>query len=248
MSRFQSFAVFAVLLGFASGAAYAGDVITYADLEITSPTLAFNLVTPDNVTVSGVSSVLFPGYTLSAEFCENAACNTPITTTDQSLLRFTNMTLTCTSESACGLIDINFEADGATYNHALMPVSLITVGVSLDGVSTDNVNGSVTLCITNPHAICTANLSGPHSFQTNFSADVSGTTSGSLITLAGFTVYGQIEVDALAAGKTVTLMNSLDISIGSDAIPEPATIGLVAGALLLLGLAYWRKAANASKA
>jgi hypothetical protein len=241
MARFNPIAIFIVVFGIASSAAYA-DTVSYEQLLITSPTLAFGASNPDDVIVAGATSSLYPGYTLSAEFCENSSCTNPIVAPEDSLLRLTNLTLTCTAKGGCGLIDIDFEADSAILAGKPAPASLISVDLSLDGTATEAVSGAIRLCITNPHAICSSNLSGPLSFQTTFADGLNGGTSGSVIGLPGFTVYGQIEIDHLDNGNSVTLVNSLDIGADLTAIPEPATLALVVPALLLLVAARFRKA------
>lgn len=246
MSRLNSVALLLVAFVIVSSAAFA-DTVTYVNLEFTTPTFGFSIPTPDNVIVTNASSGLYPGYVLSAEFCENSSCATPIATTYQSLLRLTDLTLTCDSEGGCGLIDIDFQANVAEFGATPVGESVVTVNLNLDGSSPADINGAVNLCISNHHSICTSTLSGPHSFETTFSGvggSVTGSTSGQIVALSGFTVYGQLEVDALNPGQSLTLLNSLDIGVGVEAVPEPATFGLVAAALLLFGLAYWRKTAK----
>jgi len=216
------------------------DPISYGVMEITTP--GFALSSADNATLTNASSVLYPGYTLSAEFCENSSCASPTTLPvgDQSLLRFTDMTLTCDDASGCGLIDIRFEALNAVEFSAPTPAGVVNVDLNLDGSATQSIVGSATLCIAGPHAICTADLSGTHSFTTSFDGPFSGSVSGAVPTSPGLSVYGQIEIDALGNGQTVTLTNSLDIgtdvepALGSGTTPEPGTLALTAAPMLLL--------------
>ena len=212
-------------------------------MEFTAP--GFALSGADNATLTNATSQLYPGYVFSAEFCEDSSCASPIPLPagDQSLLRLTDMTLTCDDESGCGLIDIRFEALNAVMDDGPAPGGVVDVDLNLDGSATQAIVGSATLCIAGPHAICTADLSGTHSFSTSFDGPFSGSVSGAVPASPGLSVYGEIEIDALGDGQSVTLANSLDIdstiepAVGSGITPEPGTLALTAApVLLLLGL------------
>jgi hypothetical protein len=237
MSRLNPFAVLLVICGLAATAAR-GDTITYGQLAITSPGLAFSA--SDNVVVSNATSALYPGYTFSAEFCENSACSSPIASSSDSLLRFTDMTLTCASAEGCGLIDIRFQATNAMLDDSPSPAGTATVDLGLDGTATEAVVGSATICITGPHAICAPDLSGTHSFSTSFDGAFSASTNGAVPVSSGFSVYGQIEIFHLDNGNSVSLANSLDIdadiepALGAEPVPEPGTLALTVPPLLLL--------------
>jgi hypothetical protein len=221
------------------------DTIAYQQLIFVGPVLGSS--TSGDVSVSG-TSLFDPNYSFSGEFCENSSCGNPIGTTDDSLLRLTNLTLTCNGDGdPCGPVDITFEALGAMSNGSPVPSTPVNVDLSFDGVG--SASGFARICIGSSVSFCTSEGSGPQSFQFSFFNNLSGSASGAVVAPGGFDVYGDLHFDGLADGTSVQLNNSLDIGItNAGAVPEPSTFAMLAAGMTLLGLtARRRMSAGASR-
>jgi hypothetical protein len=178
------------------------------------------------------------GYSFSGEFCVNDNCpGGPALTFSDSLLRLTNLNLTCNSrEGACAPIDVNFEAQGAT-----APVG--TMQVNVDLVGNGSASGFARVCIADSSHICSSALFGPESFSFSFANNVTGSAMGLITTTGNFDLLGDFHIDGLAPGASVTLSNSLDIGLTSNAVvtgfpgvPEPSTVFLLTTGLGSLAL------------
>jgi len=209
-----------VCLGLVS-ISYAGS-INYDFIAIDSPVFA-----------SGFGSAVVPatltgGYTFSGEFCENDSCSTgPVFTTASSLLRLTNLTLTCDSSSTCAPIDVTFEAD--TFS---APSGPINVNVSLTG--SGSASGYARVCFADDNNICSSALFGNESFTFPYVNNISGLAQGTIASNGSFSVLGDFHVNGVQGGSSVNLFNSLDISLTSS-VPEPSTILPLGAGLALLG-------------
>lgn len=184
-----------------------------------------------------ISSATVGAYSLAGEFCDNDGCSSgAISTPAASLLRLTNLTLTCNSEVACAPLDISFEAAGA-----VSPAGPADVDVFLSGFG--NTTGYVRVCIADQTDICSSDLSGPKSFSFGFVSSIEGFAHGAVNSTGSFDLLGLFHVDGVAAGASVNLSNSLDIALtvrGARAdIPEPATLSFLGAGLL--GLALFAK-------
>ena len=76
--------------------------INYSSLLILSPAFGFGFgdATASSANTDG-------GYSFTGEFYVNEDCSTgPIATSATSLLRLTNLNLTCNSESTCAPVDV----------------------------------------------------------------------------------------------------------------------------------------------
>jgi hypothetical protein len=230
-------ALWLAVLGAATATAHA-DSITYEQMLFTSPVLGFS--GSNDVTASGASS-LPAGYTFSGEFCENAFCSSPISTSADSLLRLTNVTLTCNGDgSDCAPIDITFEALGASQNGSPVPSSPVLVSLSLDGTGT--ASGFATICIADSISFCTSELSGPQSFSFGFNNFILGSASGAVVAPSGFDVYGNLHFNGLADGASVVLNNSLDLGINvPNPVPEPASFALGGSGIVFIAFLVWRR-------
>jgi hypothetical protein len=223
----SAFLVLSIALAMSSGAL--ASPISYNQLDFFTP--AFSIGSSTDVMAS--SSSVEGGYSFNGEFCVNAGCSTgAIGTTADSLLRLTNLSLTCTSGSTCAPLDVTFEAQGAT----TLPGS-ISVDVSLIG------NGSTTgftrMCIADLNHLCTADLFGSQSFSFSYVNNIAGDAAGTISTTGSFDLLGNFHVDGLASGASVTLTNSLDIGLTSKApgaVPEPSATFLLPAGLAALAL------------
>jgi len=217
-----------------SVAAQAGSV-GYSFIAIESPAFAFG---------SGsafVPSTFTGGYTFSGEFCENDSCSTgPVFTSASSLLRLTNLSLTCDSSfgSVCSPIDVTFEADAFS-----APAGPMNVGLQLTG--SGNTSGFARVCIADSSHLCSSDLFGSESFSFSFVNSISGTAQGMISSNGSFNVLGDFHVDGVQGGSSVNLFNSLDLSLTS-AVPEPSTT-LLFGVGLVLLTAFARNAARRQK-
>ena len=205
-----------------TGVAFGG-AINYDFIAIDSPVFATGsgsaIVTPTAV----------DGYTFSGEFCENDSCSTgPVSTSASSLLRLTNLTLTCDSGSECAPIDVEFEAD--TFS---APSGPINVNVQLTGVG--NASGYARVCFADQNDLCSADLFGNQSFTFSYVNNISGLAQGTISSTGSFNVLGDFHVNGVQSGSSVNLFNSLDISLTS-AVPEPSTTALFAIGLVLLAV------------
>jgi len=185
--------------------------ISYDFIAIDSPVFA-----------SGFGSAIVPptlagGYTFSGEFCENDSCSTgPVFTTASSLLRLTNLTLTCDSGSTCAPIDVTFEAD--TFS---APSGPINVNVQLTG--SGSASGYARVCFADENNICSSALFGNESFTFPYVNNISGLAQGTISSNGSFSILGDFHVNGVQGGSSVNLFNSLDISLTSS-VPEPSTI------------------------
>lgn len=231
-----------VAFGLLSGTASASSV-SWEALQFTNP--AFSLSGLDNVSLSGVTS---GNYTItSAEWCENASCDSPISATEDSLLRFTNLSLTCNGAEGCSGITFTFEADTALlFSSASAAVDLGINGFTNGG---SNVTGTAGFCISTNSFLCSSALSGTQSFSTSFVIGPTGALGGEsgVATIdPGSNIYGEFDIDSMQFNQTLTLPGSMDIGttflLGSTAAPEPATLSeLAIGAFALIGAASLRK-------
>lgn len=221
-----------------SGGALASP-ITYNQLLFTTPVLSFGSGT--DVTAS--SSSVTGGYSFNGEFCVNEGCSTgAVSTTATSLLRLTNLSLTCSSGETCAPLDITFEAQGATGPAGATDVSVNLIG----GGST---SGFTRICVADANHICTADLFGTQSFSFSFVNSISGSAQGTISTPGSFNLFGNFHVDGLASGSSVTLSNSLDIGLTSRSqgggVPEPSALYLLPAGLAVLALLRRAKSTNA---
>jgi hypothetical protein len=227
----------AIVLALSSGAL--ASPITYNQLLFTTPVLSFG--TGTDVTAS--SSSVTGGYSFNGEFCVNEGCSTgPVATTATSLLRLTNLSLTCSSGETCAPLDITFEAQGAT-----APAGATDVSVNLIGGG--SASGFTRICVADANHLCTADLFGTQSFSFSYVSSISGSAQGTISTPGNFDLFGNFHVDGLSSGKSVTLSNSLDIGLTSrsqgGAVPEPSAIFLVHAGLAALALLRRRKSPTA---
>jgi hypothetical protein len=227
-------ALFGLAVVLAISSAAVASPINYSDLLILSPAFGFGF---GDATAS--SSSTDGGYSFSGEFCVNEDCSTgAIPTSATSLLRLTNMTLTCISESTCAPVDVAFEAQGAS-----APVGLMNLNVNLTGGG--SAIGYTRVCISDSNNLCTPELFGNVSTSFPFAFSVSGGSTGAFFSNGSFDLLGDFHVNGLASGASVTLSNSLDIGItqvGAGAVPEPAALSLLP--LGLAALALLRRKSN----
>jgi hypothetical protein len=221
-----------IVLAISNGAL--ASTITYTQLSFSTPVPAFG-----NGTDVTVPSTATGGYTFGGEFCLNEGCaGGPVSTFSDSLLRLTNLNLTCNSrEGACAPIDINFEAQGGSG-----PTGITQVNVDLIGAG--SASGFARVCIADSSHICSSALFGPESFSFSFANNVTGSAMGLITTTGNFDLLGDFHIDGLAPGASMTLSNSLDIGLTSAEVvtgfpgdPEPSTVFLLTtglGALALL--------------
>ncbi|HEV2687369.1 MAG TPA: PEP-CTERM sorting domain-containing protein [Bryobacteraceae bacterium] len=203
--------------------------IAYNQLSFTSPVFQFGTGTD----VLGSSASVTGGYSFNGEFCVNEGCSTgAIPTSATSLLRLTNLSLTCTSGSTCAPVDIAFEAQGASG-----PVGLTDLNVNLTGGG--SASGFTRICVADSNDICTADLFGNLSSSFPFAGAVSGGTVGTFVSTGSFDLLGDFHVNGLASGSSVTLTNSLDIgltSVSAGKVPEPSAVFLLPAGLAALAL------------
>lgn len=191
---------------------------------------------------SGEDATVLPtitgGYTFSGEFCENDHCSGgAVATPFDSLLRLTNLTLTC-GASNCAPIDILFEADAAGEN----PFPMADFSLGLSGTGT--ASGFARICISTSQNICSSNLSGTYSANVSFSSSISGSADTFGVPInSGFSVLGDFHLDGLGSGQSVILSNSFDVGAKPTAVgdqigtPEPSTLLLLPiGFLIVLML------------
>ena len=226
--RLSQLPVAACLIAFACGA-YAAPV-TYNQFLFVSP--VFQLGTSTDVQVT--STPIDGGYTFNGEFCANSGCSTgAISTTADSLLRLTNLSLTCTLSSTCSPVDVSFEAQGASTT-----AGATTVNVNLVGNGT--ASGFARICIDDSSHVCSAGGIGTQSFSFPFSGSLSGIAGGSFSSNGSYNFNGDFHLDCLAAGGNVSLFNSLDISfngpLGGGQVPEPGSLLLISAGLGAVGL------------
>jgi hypothetical protein len=242
MKRYASslFLSFGVLAGLASA-----DTVTFATLKFTSPVAVSSSGNSVMLTNASVGN----GYTVSAEFCENSFCSSPISSSADSLLRFTNFTLSCASGgSACGPISIAFEADGASASN--FSSALVAVNFTLTGTATETVTGSSALCFESFSYICSTDGTGTQSFSTAFAMGPGGPlgtpgSSGTATIGPGFGVLGQITINNLDPGNSLSMPGSLDFGMtmgqSTAALPEPSTLPLAAAGFAVLGFAIRKR-------
>src|SRR5690242_17077766 len=206
--------------------------VTYNQFLFVSPVFQFGNSTDVQVTSTSIDG----GYTFNGEFCANSGCSTgAISTTADSLLRLTNLSLTCTLSSTCSPVDISFEAQGASTAAGATQVNLNLVG-------SGSTSGFARICIADSGHVCSAGGIGTQSFSFPFFGSLSGSAGGSFLSTGSFDVLGDFHLDGLAAGGNVSLSNSLDISFNGPAagqVPEPASLFLLP--LGLAGLAFVRR-------
>ncbi|HYL77199.1 MAG TPA: PEP-CTERM sorting domain-containing protein [Bryobacteraceae bacterium] len=209
--------------------------ITYNQLFFTTPVLSFGSATD----VLALPSSITGGYSFSGEFCVNEGCSTgPVATTATSLLRLTNLSLTCSSGDNCAPVDVGFEAQGASAPAGAADVSVTLIG---DGSAT----GFARVCVADSNHLCTADLFGTQSFSFSYVSAISGSAQGTITTPGAFNLFGNFHVDGLASGSSVMLTNSLDIGLTSrsqgGAVPEPSALFLLPAGLAALALLRRRK-------
>jgi len=220
-------AFFGVAILVVISAAAVAAPINYSSLLILNPAfgIGFNDVTASSSFTSG-------GYSFSGEFCVNESCSTgAIPTSATSLLRLTNLNLTCISSSTCAPVDFSFEALGAT-----APVGLMNLNVSLTGGG--SAVGFTRICVSDSNDLCTPQLFGNLSTSFPFAFSVSGGSTGAFFSNGSFDLLGDFHIEGLASGASVTLSNSLDIGITqvAAAVPEPANLLLLPIGLAALAL------------
>lgn len=163
-------------------------------------------------------------------FSATADQNTPFTTVLNTTFtsmdaRVTNSSVACNQNTTCS-------GEVATYSLTLTGLTSATPAVgTLDGTlsGTGTSSGTVSVKV-NGIQISLASFSvdvGPF-FKNLFSTQIP-TNFGTTVTLTGALNL------TLPAGDTFTLPNSLDFSIAA-AVPEPASVILIASALLCLGV------------
>ena len=208
-------------------------LITYQSLVITAPVFQFSGTNDANVGTTDAGQ-----YSFSGEFCVNEDCSGgPVPTADDSLLRLTNLTLTCTNpvfSGVCGPIDVSFQANDEG--------SLVTSGaiaIELNGSGT--ASGYARACLTDSVNLCASDLTGPQSVTVQFTNAISGGNVISSVPFSpGFMLLGDFHLNGLQQNSSVILSSSLDIGLsgrfGGILTPEPSPAWLVPLGAILLGL------------
>ena len=227
-----------VLLVSGAGNRARAALITFQSVVFTAPVFQFS-GTNDAI----VGTIDAGQYSFSGEFCVNEDCSGgPVPTVDDSLLRLTNLTLTCTNPAFsgfCGPIDVLFQA-----NDESSLISSGAIDVELNGSGT--ASGYARACLADSVNICASDLTGPESVTVPFTNAISGGNQISSVPFSpGFMLLGDFHLNGLQQNSSVTLSSSLDIGLvdkGSTATPEPSSAWLVSlGATLLF---VWRKIAS----
>lgn len=202
--------------------------VTYNEFLFLSPVTQFGSSTDVQVSPTSVAG----GYIFSGEFCDNIGCSTgPVPTTADSLLRLTNLSLTCTLTSTCSPLDVSFEAQGANAATGATFVNLVLAGAG-------SASGFARVCIADESHLCSSDGQGSQSFSFPFFGSLSGSAGGSFFSIGSFDVVGDFHLDGLAGGTNVALANSLDINLkaGASAVPEPSGFFLLLAGLVALAL------------
>jgi PEP-CTERM motif-containing protein len=201
--------------------------VTYNQFLFISPVFQFGSSTDVQV-----GPTLVDGYLFNGEFCDNSGCSTgPVPTTADSLLRLTNLSLTCDQGSTCSPIDVSFEAQGANAATGTTSVNLNLLGIG-------SASGFARVCIADEGHLCSSDAQGAQSFSFPFFGTLTGNAGGSFFSMGFFDVVGDFHLDGLDPGANVSLPDSLDISLKavSSQAPEPSSLLLLAAGLGLVTL------------
>lgn len=221
--------VLLVLVSLAVGAKLGyGSDITYSNIRFNDPFLQFAVNNDSKIsgaTINGEGG----SYSLSAELCQTGYCTGDSSITSQ--LRLTNLSLTCTAGGGtCDPIDISFQADGSTGS------STTTFDFWLDNGTFSGpgtLSGQSNICIVTGSNICSATGQGQLSSSFPVDSNINGNLIITFSPNSSFTVVGDLHLDGLSNGATLTLGNSLEITALT---PEPSPIFLLPVGLGVLAL------------
>lgn len=219
----------ATLIGFlAAGRPASASLVTYSQLFFLSPVFQFGTSTS-----AVVSPTFTGGYTFNAEFCVNEFCSTGTgPNTGDSVVRLTNLTLTCTldASSICGPVDVMFDASVSS-----APTGPSNIDVVLGGIG--SASGFAQVCVTDSMNLCSSGLQGSESSGFPFFGTIAGSTEFDINSLGSYDLLGDFHINGLTGGSSLNLPGSLDISSGGDIVrrpppvPEPSTAILLSAGL-----------------